>query len=97
MSTGNANGFENGTPSVTVAIPSAMPNVPFSHIDKTEKFKGVDFKPWQKKMYFYLTTLNLARFLSEDAPIIAENDTNKMSGLHLMHGSTLISCVGTMC
>ena len=77
MSTGNANSFENGTPSVTVAIPSAMSNVPFSHIDKTEKFKGVDFKPWQKKMYFYLTTLNLARFLSEDAAVIAKNDTDR--------------------
>ena len=73
MATGNA----NGAPSVTVAIPSAVPNVPLSHIDKPEKFKGVDFKPWQKKMYFYLTTLNLAMFLSEDALVIAEDNTDR--------------------
>ncbi|KZV14307.1 hypothetical protein F511_19450, partial [Dorcoceras hygrometricum] len=29
------------------------------------------------KMLFYLTTLNLVRFLREDAPIVAENETDK--------------------
>ncbi|XP_073120475.1 uncharacterized protein [Henckelia pumila] len=38
------------------------------HGEKPEKFTGVDFKSWQQKMLFYLTTLNLTRFLSEDAP-----------------------------
>ncbi|CAN6716595.1 unnamed protein product [Malus baccata var. baccata] len=30
------------------------------HSEKPEKFKGGDFKRWQQKMLFYLTTLNLA-------------------------------------
>ncbi|GJV03651.1 hypothetical protein Tco_1337220 [Tanacetum coccineum] len=33
-----------------------------------EKFNGKNFKRWQHKLFFYLTTLNLARFLKETAP-----------------------------
>ena len=33
-----------------------------------EKFNGNGFKNWQQKMYFYLTSLNLTRFLKEDKP-----------------------------
>ncbi|KAJ0044002.1 hypothetical protein Pint_18425 [Pistacia integerrima] len=32
------------------------------------------FKRWQQKMFFYLTTLNLTRFLIEDAPTLKENE-----------------------
>ncbi|XP_075483761.1 uncharacterized protein LOC142523912 [Primulina tabacum] len=42
--------------------------------EKPEKFTGVDFKRWQQKMMFYLTMLNLARFLSEDAPKLTEGE-----------------------
>ncbi|GKA72627.1 zinc finger, CCHC-type containing protein [Tanacetum coccineum] len=31
-------------------------------------FNGQNFKRWQQKMFFYLTTLNLAWFLKETAP-----------------------------
>ncbi|KAK3031797.1 hypothetical protein RJ639_036949 [Escallonia herrerae] len=41
--------------------------------ERSEKFNGKDFKRWQQKMLFYLTTLNLARFLQEDAPDLGEN------------------------
>ncbi|KAK3039107.1 hypothetical protein RJ639_028853 [Escallonia herrerae] len=41
--------------------------------ERPEKFNGKDFKRWQQKMLFYLTTLNLARFLQEDAPDLDEN------------------------
>ncbi|KAK4383163.1 hypothetical protein Sango_2802800 [Sesamum angolense] len=46
--------------------------------ERPEKFSGNDFKRWHQKM-FYLTTLNLARFLSEEAPIVSEgkSDTQK--------------------
>ncbi|KAK3039935.1 hypothetical protein RJ639_027770 [Escallonia herrerae] len=40
---------------------------------RSEKFNGKDFKRWQQKMLFYLTTLNLARFLQEDAPDLGDN------------------------
>ncbi|GJY98962.1 hypothetical protein Tco_0516392 [Tanacetum coccineum] len=39
-----------------------------NHAEKPEKFNGQNFKRWQQKMFFYLTTLNLARFLNETAP-----------------------------
>ncbi|GJT38723.1 RNA-directed DNA polymerase, eukaryota [Tanacetum coccineum] len=39
-----------------------------NHAEKPEKFSGQNFKRWQQKMFFYLTTLNLARLLNETAP-----------------------------
>ena len=36
--------------------------------EKPEKFIGQNFKRWQHKMMFYLTTLNLARFLTDERP-----------------------------
>ena len=50
------------------------------HGEKPEKFGGVDFKRWQKKM-LYLTTLNLAKFLTEDTPILSEEKLTKKSNL----------------
>ncbi|KAL2461609.1 Uncharacterized protein Adt_45029 [Abeliophyllum distichum] len=48
--------------------PTGHVNVPVNHGEKLEKFNGLNFKRWQQKMLFYLTTLNLARFFTEDAP-----------------------------
>ena len=42
--------------------------------EKPKKFNGLNFKRWQQKMIFYLTTLNLARFLTEDAPEFKEDE-----------------------
>ncbi|GJZ29223.1 hypothetical protein Tco_0573870 [Tanacetum coccineum] len=39
-----------------------------NHAEKPEKFNGQNFKRWQQKMFFYLTTLGLARFLKETVP-----------------------------
>ena len=47
-----------------------------SHGEKPEKFNRNDFKRWQQKMLFYLTTLNLSKFLREDAPICSENEAD---------------------
>ena len=44
------------------------PIVPVSQAEKLEKFSGTDFKRWQQKMLFYLTTLHLARYLYKEAP-----------------------------
>ncbi|KAL2541186.1 glutaredoxin-related [Abeliophyllum distichum] len=38
-----------------------------NHGEKPKKFNGLNFKRWQQKILFYLITLNLARFLTEDA------------------------------
>lgn len=42
--------------------------------EKLEKFTGLKFKTWQQKM-FYMTTLNLVRFLKDDPPTVREDGT----------------------
>lgn len=37
--------------------------------EKADKFKGIDFKRWQHKMLFYITTLNLAHVLNQEKPM----------------------------
>ena len=66
-------------PSPRVASSFMQPlavTVPVNHNEKPDKFTGLNFKTWQQKMLFYLTTLNLARFLKEDPPKIREDETN---------------------
>ncbi|CAN6715569.1 unnamed protein product [Malus baccata var. baccata] len=41
--------------------------------EKPEKFKGLDFKRWQQKMLFFLTTMNLAHVVKEEALTSNEN------------------------
>ena len=48
-----------------------------THGEKPEKFTRLDFKQWQQKLLFYLTTLNLAKVLHEDAPTLNEGETDK--------------------
>ncbi|PHT45881.1 hypothetical protein CQW23_15039 [Capsicum baccatum] len=59
------------TSSRTTAPPSMAP------AEKPGKFSGIDFKRWQQKMFFYLTTLCLQRFTSEDAPEVPEGTSDK--------------------
>ncbi|KAL8124282.1 hypothetical protein AgCh_012073 [Apium graveolens] len=58
-------------PSVPPVVPVApvMPTVPAAHAEKPEKFNGTNFKRWQQKMHFYLTTLHMDRFLKEEPPL----------------------------
>ena len=53
------------TLTVTVAarVPTSTVIVPMNHVERPEKFSGLNFKRWQQKMTFYLTTLNLTRTL----------------------------------
>ncbi|XP_068329666.1 uncharacterized protein [Pyrus communis] len=57
-----------GSTSVGSVVPVGIPTST-NHGEKPEKFNGTDFNRWQQKMLFYLTTLNLAKFLTEDAPM----------------------------
>ncbi|RVW48063.1 hypothetical protein CK203_073479 [Vitis vinifera] len=68
------NTLPSGNPTVAQvpAMPTAVP-ISVSPGEK-EKFSGLNFKRWQQKMLFYLTTLNLARFLTEDAPKLKEDE-----------------------
>ena len=42
--------------------------------EKPKKFNGLNCKRWQKNMLFYLTTLNLERFFTEDALKLKEDE-----------------------
>ena len=44
------------------------------HVEKPDKFKELNFKRWQKKMLFYLTTLNLAHVVKEECPVADEDN-----------------------
>ncbi|XP_076955593.1 uncharacterized protein LOC143630481 [Bidens hawaiensis] len=63
-----------------------------SHAEKPEKFTGVNFKQWQQKMFFYLTTLNLARFLTETVPQVDEGamDTQSLSAVQAWNHSDFL-------
>ena len=63
------------TPTVTQApvMPTTVP-ISVSPGEKPEKFSGLNFKRWLQKMLFYLTTLNLTRFLTEEAPKLKEDE-----------------------
>ena len=85
----------DSTPTVVPPPTPVMTPMTVSHGEKSEKFNGTKFKRWQQKMLFYLTTLNLASFLQEDAPALKENE---LIGKWLplwKHVSMLISCVAT--
>ena len=66
----------DSTPTVVPPPTPVMAPMTMSHGEKPEKFNGTYFKRWQQKMLFYLTTLNLAHFLQEDAPAFKENETD---------------------
>ncbi|KAH7844842.1 hypothetical protein Vadar_032277 [Vaccinium darrowii] len=77
MTTGKSNETPNVGSSSAATPLHGVPSIPMSHVDKPGKFgPGVDFKRWQQKMMFYLTTLHLAGCLSEDVPVVAENETD---------------------
>ena len=65
---------------VSAPLPNQKP-------EKPRKFDGTEFKRWQQKMLFYLTTLYLAKFLQEDPPepvtdrdsILAVDDEHKVT------------------
>nr|GEU35529.1 putative EF-hand domain pair, reverse transcriptase, RNA-dependent DNA polymerase [Tanacetum cinerariifolium] len=54
------------TPMNVIGTP--VTNTVVNHAERQEKFNGLNFKRWQQKMFFYLRTLNLVRFLNETAP-----------------------------
>ncbi|XP_061352128.1 uncharacterized protein LOC133297080 [Gastrolobium bilobum] len=57
--------------STSLATPNTSISTP---AEKPEKFNGFDFKRWQQKMLFYMTTLSLAHFLKEDAPKLEKGE-----------------------
>ncbi|GJT61468.1 hypothetical protein Tco_1005001 [Tanacetum coccineum] len=78
-------------PATTVVIPTGAPatNTVANHAERPEKFNGQNFKRWQQKMFFYLTTLGLARWLDSKNVISQVQDLQVL--LHDIHaeGMTL--------
>lgn len=72
-----------GTPAIgaTPAVdPNApVPNITANHAERLEKIVGLNIKRSQQKMLFYLTTLNLAWFLTETAPVIVDGQVDAQS------------------
>ncbi|GJT46912.1 pol polyprotein [Tanacetum coccineum] len=63
-STSSAFDYCNEIPNQVRRLPTQWAN----HAERPKNFNGQNFKRWQQKMFFYLTTLGLARFLKETAP-----------------------------
>ena len=49
-----------------IVMPTVM-SIFVSLGEKSKKFNGLNFKMWQHKILFYMTTKNLARFFTKDA------------------------------
>ena len=77
MATATDTASGSGTPIVTPTPIQHHVHVPINHVEKSKKFNGAEFKRWQQKMLFYLTTLNLARFLHEEAPTLKEGESDR--------------------
>ncbi|XP_070043068.1 uncharacterized protein [Nicotiana tomentosiformis] len=59
--------IENGNPSAgaaTTIASSSQTAVPLA--EKSGKFSRANFKGWQKRVFFWLTTLGMKKFTSED-------------------------------
>ncbi|KAK6119562.1 hypothetical protein DH2020_046691 [Rehmannia glutinosa] len=47
-----------------------------AHGEKPAKFSGADFKRWQQKIFVYVTTLGLSRFLKEERPTVGDDESD---------------------
>ena len=52
---------------MNTVVPNQVAHAP-APAEKPGKFSSVDFKRWQQKMFFYLTTLSLQKFIKEEVP-----------------------------
>ncbi|GJX10310.1 hypothetical protein Tco_0200169 [Tanacetum coccineum] len=77
-------------PATTVVniIGSPVTNTVANHAERPEKFNGQNFKRWQQKMIFYLTTLGLARFLKETVPQVEPPVEGQSSNVQAVQTTT---------
>ncbi|KAF3659965.1 hypothetical protein FXO37_13729 [Capsicum annuum] len=73
-------GEHNKEPDFWLEIEPSRINAPpmMALTEKPKKFSGIEFKRWQQNMFFYLTTLCLQWFTSEDAPEVPEGTSDKV-------------------
>ncbi|KAL4363488.1 hypothetical protein GQ457_04G016320 [Hibiscus cannabinus] len=74
-SSGTTKFVESGQHSTQMSLPmNHNTTVAVSHNEKPSKFTGQNLKTWHQKMLFYLTMLNLTKYLNEDSPVVAVGD-----------------------
>ena len=56
----------------TTTVAHNCSNASLAPSEKSAKFTRVDFKRWQQKMFFYLTTLSLQKFISANVPVMSD-------------------------
>ncbi|GKA13078.1 hypothetical protein Tco_0692624 [Tanacetum coccineum] len=67
--------FEVPTLNEDVEYPGNNVKEVTTNFGKLDKFEGHDFRRWQKKMYFILTTLKVVYILTTPMPELLEDDT----------------------
>ncbi|GJY28101.1 hypothetical protein Tco_0403868 [Tanacetum coccineum] len=70
--------------SFVIPTGASATNTVANHAERPEKFNGQNFKRWQQKMFFYLTTLGLARFLKETAPQVGPPAEGQSFNAHVV-------------
>ncbi|XP_076948604.1 uncharacterized protein LOC143620918 [Bidens hawaiensis] len=77
---------------VTTGLVAPLPTAVAYHAEKPKKLTGVNFKQWQQKLFFYLTTLNLTRFLTETVPQVDEGamDAQSLSAVQAWNHSDFL-------
>ncbi|CAL9248066.1 unnamed protein product, partial [Arabidopsis halleri] len=73
----NDDSFDDGTVGGGALGKGLMPSAVSAGL-MPEKFGGNGFKTWQQKMHFFLTTLNLDKYLKEDAPVLPPENTDPL-------------------
>ncbi|XP_031106539.1 uncharacterized protein LOC116011156 isoform X1 [Ipomoea triloba] len=87
VNTGSLSGGSTEGYIPTIRVPVSVPS---GSVEKPEKFTGSNFKRWQQKMLFYLTTLGLARFLIERVPELKEQDAQSVIAVGIWKDSDFL-------
>ena len=89
VATNFANLNLGSTSTVGAGTPTGIPitSLLAAQTEKPEKFKNSDFKRWQDKMKFYLTTLKMNKFLTEAPSVLKEGqeDTESVLAVQAWH------------
>ncbi|GJW25451.1 hypothetical protein Tco_0039262 [Tanacetum coccineum] len=64
----HGHGIEKNAKEPRIYYESSRNNV-MAHVEKPEKFKGFDFRYWQQKMLFYMTSLHVTYVLTDFDPV----------------------------
>ena len=56
----------------TTSVAHNCSNAALAPVEKPAKISGVDIKRWQQKIFFYLTTLSLQKFINENVPVMSD-------------------------